>query len=167
MCGVNGVNKDFKLDQIQQFFGIFNSLETILFQTNKNFYRSLQQYKKNITFRIDNSLVIVVESIENQNTQTSILLDTYNYCNLKSQYYHKIEEIQNYMQNYICQASMCLQSNRQKYGNNFLYQNLQDYIYKFSEFAFIYRIPKLKIHVQKHVGSLDEIGSLCQSEIIC
>ncbi|KAL4441384.1 hypothetical protein ABPG74_013679 [Tetrahymena malaccensis] len=163
---INTVNRDFKLDEMQQFVSIFNSLEQILFQTNKNFYKSIKEYKKNITFRIDNSLVIVIESIENQSTQSSIPLDTDAYCDLISSYYHKIEEIQNYYQNYICQASICLQQNGQKYSNNFLYIHLQEYIYRFSDFAFTYRIPKLKIHIQKHVGSLDDIGSLCESEII-
>ncbi|EAS05568.1 hypothetical protein TTHERM_01512230 (macronuclear) [Tetrahymena thermophila SB210] len=164
---INTVDKDQKIEKIKELIDIFNSIEQQFYELNKSFYKNIRKQINKTQLKVKYNLVILFQNFNNQDTQCSIPSDLNIDSEYIQQYYQKIEEFQDYLQCNICKASLALQSCGQKYTNNIHYLILERYINKFYHFAYEFQIPDIKQNKkQKHVGTLDDIGSLCESVIM-
>ncbi|KAL4486675.1 hypothetical protein ABPG72_022150 [Tetrahymena utriculariae] len=164
---VNTVDKDQKIEKIKELIDIFNNIESQFYELNKAFYKNIRKQIDKTLLKVKYNLVIIFQDSNNQDTQCSIPSDIHIDSEYVQQYYYKIEELQDYLQCNICKASLALQSCGQRYKNNIHFLILERYINKFYHFTYEFLIPNIKQNIkQKYVGTLDDIGSLCESVIM-
>ncbi|EAR97088.1 hypothetical protein TTHERM_01353160 (macronuclear) [Tetrahymena thermophila SB210] len=164
---VNGVSSDMK-SKIKKMLKIMSLYEEKIDFINQKFLNDLQRMVNPDNYYVDEQIILVVENkIECETICSQIECSVQREKNLIEDY-QKMIAAQNLKIEFLVNQAVYLIENNENISNNMEYLILKQYIQKFQQNGFSFKIITIQQINQKECQqvSLDNIGTFCESVII-